>query len=369
MDQRKFLEAALELKEEYSSRRGRYTYSVSGKSMYPLLREGDRVNVRSAAPREISIGDIVLWNSEWVFKTLPVLHRVVYKKNVRGTYLYKTKGDYHTWLDPEWVSFAQIKGKVAFISKGAAVFRLDTLLGNAASRAFAVFAWILALLRTSVRAMGNLAAFMLPRKYGYASRNIVANFVDIGSGVGRWASFEEDYRNMLDELNLSRRDRVAELHMGTGRSEEAMEIIRRGIKVDGIDMFDLERDTAGRGKYDIVVIPRVLGLVRSKNERIGICKGVNGVMEKGSRIFVTSYNFKMTLLDRCRALRNRFPVKNVFWEKTFAQPGEVTVNDTFLHGWFGKDALASDIRDSGYSIALVKETKYFIGMVAIYEPI
>ena len=63
---------------------------VEGRSMRPLLRDGDLVVVVKEDPSEIKVGDII------VYKTMDgryIIHRVIGVEIFDGKYYYRTKGD------------------------------------------------------------------------------------------------------------------------------------------------------------------------------------------------------------------------------------------------------------------------------------
>jgi len=63
---------------------------VRGRSMYPLLREGDVIFLEKKAPSEIEVGDVIVYRS---LKGGLIVHRVIRVINADGTYYFQTKGD------------------------------------------------------------------------------------------------------------------------------------------------------------------------------------------------------------------------------------------------------------------------------------
>jgi len=63
---------------------------VEGRSMEPLFHTGDVVLLREAAPEEISVGDIVVYETP---DGRYIIHRVVEVYKVGDTYCYIIKGD------------------------------------------------------------------------------------------------------------------------------------------------------------------------------------------------------------------------------------------------------------------------------------
>ncbi|HLK55822.1 MAG TPA: S24/S26 family peptidase [Chthonomonadaceae bacterium] len=91
---------------EALQRRGRTVVRIQGRSMYPTLRHGVRVEVQPVAYDELHIGDLVVFHDG---KKI-VCHRLIRKAH-RLLYL---KGDTNLWADPP-VIWAQVLGRVSRI--------------------------------------------------------------------------------------------------------------------------------------------------------------------------------------------------------------------------------------------------------------
>ena len=85
-------------------RRGRTVVRVQGRSMYPTLRNGMRVEVQPVAFDELAIGDLVVFHDGRSI----VCHRLIRKAH-RLLYL---KGDTNLWADPP-VIWSQVLGRVS----------------------------------------------------------------------------------------------------------------------------------------------------------------------------------------------------------------------------------------------------------------
>jgi signal peptidase len=108
---------------------------VKGRSMLPLLREGDIVFTIKCSPSEISVGDIIIYRSKFGGKL--VVHRVIdvkYNEN-EGVYYYVTRGDnnalpdYSEFDDVYGVKQTRVVGKVLSINNH--VFKIP-YIGNLA---------------------------------------------------------------------------------------------------------------------------------------------------------------------------------------------------------------------------------------------
>jgi signal peptidase len=93
---------------------------VKGRSMLPLLREGDIVFIVACKPNEIGVGDIVVFRSNYGNRL--VIHRVIGVVYENGKYYYITKGDNN--VIPDYSEFdygigvnqARVIGKVFSIN-------------------------------------------------------------------------------------------------------------------------------------------------------------------------------------------------------------------------------------------------------------
>lgn len=84
------------------------SYTVMGGSMVPALNPGDLILVKEAEPSAINVGDIVSAAKSAEVYT----HRVVEKKLVDETYMFKLKGDANEDPDPQFLDASQLIGKV-----------------------------------------------------------------------------------------------------------------------------------------------------------------------------------------------------------------------------------------------------------------
>jgi signal peptidase I len=90
----------------------RITLKVSGKSMRPLIEEGDTIHVERFDPGALSIGDIITFKRNDLYLT----HRVLWVRKKGNRIRLITKGDHEINVDPP-VSSNHIVGKVAAIQR------------------------------------------------------------------------------------------------------------------------------------------------------------------------------------------------------------------------------------------------------------
>jgi signal peptidase I len=90
---------------------GRIRLAVAGRSMVPLMHEGDQVVVQ-LAPERVQVGDVVVVKGHQGL----VVHRVVRKLGQMGRVTYLTKGDAGFGLDPP-VAASDILGQVVELER------------------------------------------------------------------------------------------------------------------------------------------------------------------------------------------------------------------------------------------------------------
>lgn len=88
---------------------------VSGESMIPFLKPGDKVLAESCAFSQLKKGDIILFSHEDSFFT----HRIIRMKEDA----LQTKGDHIPIADP-WIKMRQIAGKIVKVDKGTYIWDL-----------------------------------------------------------------------------------------------------------------------------------------------------------------------------------------------------------------------------------------------------
>jgi signal peptidase I len=90
----------------------RITLKVSGKSMRPLIEEGDTIHVERFDPRALSIGNIITYEKNGAYFT----HRVLWVRKKGNRIRLITKGDNEIDVDP-LVSSNHIVGKAVAIER------------------------------------------------------------------------------------------------------------------------------------------------------------------------------------------------------------------------------------------------------------
>ena len=107
---------------------------VSGRSMYPLMRDGDPIYIEKCDPKELSIGDIITFKKDGLYVT----HRVLWLTKKGNGIRLITKGDNEINTDPP-VSPVSVLGKVASIQRGNRTLHISTPFWRFANRLLGVF--------------------------------------------------------------------------------------------------------------------------------------------------------------------------------------------------------------------------------------
>jgi len=132
-------------------------FRARGSSMYPLVRDGDILNVRPTGNRPVAVGDIVLYRSS---QRGIVVHRVVgiHREGEKATL--RIKGDAAGPADPR-VPESQILGRVVGIERQGRKFapggRLSRDLAALGRSLIPPGRWALALLREALWGLRRMA--------------------------------------------------------------------------------------------------------------------------------------------------------------------------------------------------------------------
>jgi signal peptidase I len=103
---------------------------TSGFSMWPFLKQDDRVIIEEVNIQELRAGDIVLYNTD----NQSVCHRLVGKRSSAGKYFMLTRGDYVPSWKTETIDGAHLKGRVSAIIRGKKIIPLKGIWNAAAGR-------------------------------------------------------------------------------------------------------------------------------------------------------------------------------------------------------------------------------------------
>ena len=107
---------------------------VSGRSMHPLIRQGDSIRLEKCTAGALAIGDIITFKKDGNYFT----HRLVWTTKRSNGIRLITKGDNEINTDPP-VSPVSVLGKVASIQRGDRTLRLNTPFWRFMNRLLGVF--------------------------------------------------------------------------------------------------------------------------------------------------------------------------------------------------------------------------------------
>ncbi len=113
---------------------------VTGVSMAPLIRAGDRVTIRKLPVDALTPGDIIFLINN---SGKPVVHRILKKRCRRDKIEFHTKGDALLEYD-QWIESGNVLGKICLIEKlrgesTGAVLNLETNRWHLEGRLMAIF--------------------------------------------------------------------------------------------------------------------------------------------------------------------------------------------------------------------------------------
>ncbi len=112
-------------------------FTIISESMLPKYEIGDMVFAKKVDPREIKVGDDVVYLGEkGSFKDKIVTHQVVKKQKINGQYLFETKGLANPTSDPQ-INETQLLGVVIF--KGNILSFLSRIVNNTYGFYFVIF--------------------------------------------------------------------------------------------------------------------------------------------------------------------------------------------------------------------------------------
>ena len=104
---------------------GKFIYlDIYGMSMYPFIKNGDRIKVEPVNEKDIKIGNIIALNMKDKNRAHFVVHRIVKIISNDGNRIYFTKGDFYTENVDGPVTLQSIAGKISEIQRKNIKFNL-----------------------------------------------------------------------------------------------------------------------------------------------------------------------------------------------------------------------------------------------------
>jgi Peptidase S24-like len=121
---------------------------VRGRSMHPAIRDGEVVWIAPVMGEGLRVGQVVLFRGT---NGRPIIHRIVSRQQAGGGWRFLIASDYAS-VPGEWVSAAQILGRVVALERTGRRIALDGLTGR-------VWGWAWGLLRPLRPVLGRLRAW------------------------------------------------------------------------------------------------------------------------------------------------------------------------------------------------------------------
>lgn len=108
-----------------ASRAGSHLFGVSltGTSLFPVLRSGDKVVVKKSSLEDLRAGDIIVWSGEFLQR---VAHRIVSIDASATPPLITNKGDLRMGEDPS-VEFDRVLGKIVAVLRDGKITWMTAL--------------------------------------------------------------------------------------------------------------------------------------------------------------------------------------------------------------------------------------------------
>jgi hypothetical protein len=130
-----------------SKSKSTYYFETSGFSMWPFLRQKDRIIIEETDCSSLNPGDMILYTEQGQ----PACHRLVRKKRFADGFTLFVRGDYL----PSWktvpVVQAQLAGRVRAIVRGKRIIPVKGFLSAALGRCIVIFSPLAILIFVSVR--------------------------------------------------------------------------------------------------------------------------------------------------------------------------------------------------------------------------
>lgn len=142
----------------WSQAKEQHYIPITGRSMFPLLREGDQVLVTHGCPG-IRRGDVIVFRLRGTL----IAHRVLSILERDTVPIFVTKGDNVSHFDPH-LSSSEIVGRVLAVKRGNRCMSLDTAIWR-------ILGWFLAVSTLSFAKIHGCGRNFKPRRFGtYCAR-------------------------------------------------------------------------------------------------------------------------------------------------------------------------------------------------------
>jgi hypothetical protein len=268
----KFDRSVEQLWREPPSNKEGVKLKANGGSMGFLICDGDEVSLVIANHGKIMLGDIIVYLNK--SKMLHIMHRVVRKGKSDGKNIFQTKGDWELYPDEFWVNENEVICKLKRISKFG--FDLDIeygfgriisiVVGKASSITLKLLSKISVVTVAGLikEAVFKLLRFAKPEsECSYDLQMFLLN-VNYGVEIDKWLTgvkLVQEYTEDIKKRSL----KVCEVQLEGGYSEEAMSLVRNGVSVDSMNVFNESKTSS---QYDYILASRVINALFNPESRV-----------------------------------------------------------------------------------------------------
>ena len=151
----------LQLGKEILSKDSAFYFRAKGRSMLPLIHEGDILFIEPCSLKGLCIGDIVFYQTHTRY---PIVHRIINEISRDGKNILLIKGDY-TFGKGDEVLFDDVIGKVTKVKRGKLSINLNKLPGRVVSLLFfGIACFLMSARRIASRLLRRLYSIALYRR-------------------------------------------------------------------------------------------------------------------------------------------------------------------------------------------------------------
>ncbi len=316
MDTLKLRRAAEELRQESYEQGNPLRYRIISGSMRPLIFPGDDVMVRRTAPSEITVGDIIAWKRTGSPSPYPVAHRVIAHAFKNGRRFFRTKGDFNIRPDRPLIAEDDILGRVVAVSKARPAVEIPLERGWGKLLGLAAFAIALpvapawSLMRRAAAICAALPAAVLPeRACRFDGRRQLIRY-HAGVSPERWSEKNRRMERILKAATETAA--VGDIQPGGGFSEEAMILLRRGLRVQSIPIPAAGRDPRFRNAFDWLILAGVLDIFPAGKPRRMLLEAAYDYLKPGGRLALSAVTvrrgrMRQSLVDAKRRFYGSLP--------------------------------------------------------------
>jgi len=356
MDEQKLTEILEELNIEALKKGYIRNFKVISGSMRYIFNIGDIIFVKNIPTKLIKINDIVVFKRSEKFIT----HRIIKKKIKNGEIFFRTRGDSNLKPDSFFLREDEILGKVCGIKKGEKYINIESTIGKIYSIFMMLSSrfilYLMIFLKAITHVFYDLKVLLIPEKNYLKDFKLNWHSYNESIDFNKWEKNLNVAYNLLDRYFLNDSP-TAEIDFGYGFSESTMFLLRKGIKVETINIENLNRGN----NFKQVILADIFNLIPTRRKRIEFLKKINKDMAPDGllailgvkKCFFSLLNF---YLD-CKWRFLKFMLKNL------PEKGDRLKRGKFQYHTFSKKELFSEINKAGFVFAEMKERNGIFNLI------